>query len=89
MCIYKNGKYDNGRIISADEIQIILTDIDLKFIFETHLIDKYEFNEVFWSRKDYLPKELLEFILEKYENKTKFKGVEGKEIEYALEKRKI
>ena len=54
-----------------------------------HIVDKYEFNEVYWSRKDYLPKELLEFILEKYENKTKFKGVEGKEVEYALEKGKF
>lgn len=89
-CIYiKGGKYDNGRIISANEIQIVLTDVDLKFIFDSYKIEKYEFNEVYWSRKDYLPKELLEFILEKYENKTKFKGVVGKEVEYALEKRKI
>lgn len=85
----KNGKYDNGRLISADEIEIVLTDIDLKFIFESYNFEKYEFIEVYWSFKNYLPKEYIEFILEKYKNKTEFKGVEGKEIEYALEKAKF
>lgn len=89
-CVYiKGGKYDNGRIIGAKELQIVLTDIDLKFIFDTHKIEKYNFDEVYYSKKDYLPKELIEFILEKYENKTKFKGVAGKEVEYSLEKRKV
>lgn len=86
-CEYiKKGKYDNGRIISADEIEIIVCDVDLKLIFETYNFDDYEFEEVYWSYKDYLPIEFLNFILEKYEKKTKYKNVEGKEVEYAIEK---
>lgn len=36
-----------------------------------------------------MPKEYIDFILEKYVKKTELKGVEGKEIEYALEKAKF
>lgn len=85
----KNGRYDNGRVIGAEEIEIVLTDVDLKFIFETHIFDSYEFIEVYWAYKKYLPKEYIEFILEKYKKKTELKGVDGKEIEYALEKAKF
>lgn len=81
-----NGRYDNGRLMKADEIEIILTDVDLKLIFKTYSIEEYEFEEVYWSYKDYLPKEFLNFILEKYEKKTKYKNVKGKEIQYAIEK---
>lgn len=83
----KNGRYDNGRIISADEIEIILTDIDFKFILQTYT-GRYEILESYYSRYDYLPKELINFILDKYVVKTEYKDVEGKEVEYAIEKSK-
>lgn len=83
----KNGRYDNGRIISADEIEIILTDIDFKFILQTYT-GRYEILESYYSRYDYLPKELINFILDKYVVKTEYKDVEGKEVEYAIEKAK-
>lgn len=86
--IYK-GRYDNGRVMGAEELEIVLTDVDLKLIFETYEFEKYEFLEVYYSVYDYLPKQFIEFILEKYVNKTKFKNVEGKEVEYALEKAKF
>lgn len=90
MCLHKtDGRYDNGRVIGADEIQLVVTDVDLKFIFNTHTFDSYNFDEVYWSYKDYLPKEIIDFILEKYHKKTTLKGVEGREIEYALEKAKF
>lgn len=83
------GRYDNGRVIGAEELEIVLTDVDLKFIMETYEFDEYEFFEVYYSIYDYLPKQFIEFILEKYVNKTKYKNVEGKEVEYALEKAKF
>ena len=75
--------------MGAEELEIVLTDVDLKFIFETYEFESYEFLECYYSIYDYLPKQFLEFILEKYINKTKFKNVEGKEVEYALEKAKF
>ena len=84
----KNGRYDNGRIISADEIEIILTDIDFKFILQTYT-GRYEILESYYSRYDYLPKDFINFILDKYVIKTEYKDVEGKEVEYAIEKSKF
>lgn len=84
-----NAVYDNGRIISADEITMTLTDVDFKFIIYAYNIGYYEILESYYSVYDYLPKKFIEFILEKYVNKTKYKGVEGKEVEYSKEKNKF
>ena len=80
------GKYDNGRVIAAEELEIVLTDVDFKFLYNSYEFESYEFEEVYYSIYDYLPKQFIEFILEKYIKKTEYKGVEGKEVEYALEK---
>ena len=78
--------FDNGRIIYAKEIDIVLTDIDFKFILNTHTFDHYEIIESYSSLYKYLPKQFIDFILKKYENKTKYKGVKGAEVFYAKEK---
>jgi len=84
----KGAKYDNGRLISAEEIEMVLTDIDFKFILKTYT-GKYEILECYFARYDYLPKEFINFILDKYIMKTEYKNVIGKEVEYALEKAKF
>lgn len=84
-----NANYDNGRIIQAEKITMTLTDIDFYFILETHKIESYEIKESYYSIYDYLPKTFIEFVLEKYVNKTEYKNVEGKEVEYAKEKNKF
>lgn len=84
-----NVNIDNGRIISADTITITLTDVDFRFILKSHKIEKYEILESYYSLYKYLPKKFIEFVLEKYVNKTQFKGVVGKEVEYAKEKNKF
>ena len=73
----------------ADEIEIVLTDVDFKFICETHKFKSYEFIEVYYSVYDYLPLDFVDFVLEKYENKTKYKNVDGMESVYAIEKSKF
>ena len=85
----KNAKFDNGRIIEAKELEITLTDVDLKLIFDTYVFDNYEFIEAYFSIYDYLPKDFIEFILQKYVNKTKLKNVDGMEVEYMMEKNKF
>lgn len=84
-----NAIYDNGRIIQADSITITLTDVDFYFLLDTYKYEEYEIIECYYSIYDYLPKKFIEFVLEKYVNKTQFKGVEGKEVEYAKEKNKF
>lgn len=85
----RGGRYDNGRIIKADKIIITLTDIDFKFILDSYDIESYEILESYYSVYNYLPKEFIMFILEKYYYKTKYKGVKGKELFYAIEKSKF
>lgn len=83
------GVYDNGRIIEAESIVITLTDVDFYFLLDTYKYDSYEIKEAYYSVYDYLPKKFIEFVLEKYVNKTKYKNVEGMEVEYAKEKNKF
>lgn len=84
----KNGKYDNGRIIYAEELEIVLTDVDFYFILHTHNCT-YEILESYYSKYDYLPKDFINFILEKYIKKTEYKNIEEKKVEYNLEKAKF
>ena len=85
----KQGVYDNGRVMKAKELKITLTDIDFYFILDTHKYSNYKIIESYYSIYDFLPKTFINFVLEKYVNKTKLKSVEGKEVEYAKEKNKF
>lgn len=87
----KKARYDNGRIISAEELEITLTDIDFYFILDTYRsgekdLPDYDIEECYFANYNYLPKTFINFVLDKYEDKTKYKNVEGKELEYSLAK---
>lgn len=84
----KGGRYDNGRIIQADELEITLTDVDFYFILQSYKCE-YEIIECYYSLYNYLPKQFIEFVLDKYVKKTQYKNVEGKEVEYTKEKNKF
>ena len=81
--------FDNGRIVSAKELTITITDIDFRFFLDVYDIESYEINESYYAIYKYLPKKFINFILEKYVNKTKFKNVKGKELDYVKEKNKF
>lgn len=84
----KGAKYDNGRIISADELEITITEIDFYLFLDTYDCE-YEILESYSATKAYLPKKFIEFVLEKYVNKTKYKDDPEMEIEYSKEKNKF
>ena len=84
----KKGIYDNGRIISAEELETTITDVDFRILKESYDFD-YEIIESYYSVYRYLPKQLINFILDKYVTKTEYKDVEGLELEYSLEKAKF
>lgn len=84
-----NGRYDNGRIMSAKEVIICLTDVDFRFIMDTYEVESYEILEAYSAVYKYLPIQFINFILDKYELKTRLKNVKGKEIEYQKEKNKF
>lgn len=79
----KGGVYDNGRVIRADEVIIAITDIDFNLIRKFYNIRKIEILECYYSLYKYLPKQLINFVLNLYAKKTELKGVKGHEMEYA------
>ena len=81
----RGGKYDNGRIIEASELETTITDVDFKLILQAYKCN-YKIKECYFSVYDYLPKRFINFVLGKYVMKTEYKGVEGKEIEYQRQK---
>lgn len=85
----ENGIYDNGKIVSASLLKIVVNEIDLKIMQEFYSFDDYNILEIYYANKSYLPYELLDFILDKYHNKTAYKNVSGKEYLYSIEKSKF
>lgn len=84
-----NVVHDNGRVISADTLEIWVTEYDWLIIKNT-----YEWNSVislatYTARKAYLSSTFTSYVLELYHNKTTLKGVPGKEDLYAQSKQYI
>lgn len=82
-------RFDNGRVLKADYMKITITEQDYLTIMENYTWDDMEVIHVWKSRKDYLPKEFIEYILQLYHNKTTLKGVEGQEDLYQQSKQYI
>ena len=89
----ENGKPivpdSNGRIWSAAEIVITITDVDFRSIQRMYSFDSYEIHDMWISGYGYLPKVIVEFVLEHYGNKTSLKNVPGKEDLYMWSKQYI
>lgn len=84
---------DNGKIFEKSNneksfIEIWLNEVDFNIIKDFYKIEKIEIisDYIYISKKHYLPDGYRDFILELYEKKTKLKGVDGKEDEYARAK---
>lgn len=79
---------DNGRVISAEELTIWITEQDFEIICRSYNFT-YVVLECYSSRKQYLPKELVEYVFELYNNKTQYKGIPDKADIYAVSKQFI
>lgn len=77
-----NGAFDNGRVISADSLRLLLTDVDVWALKATGKWDGIQYNYAFVARKNYLPKSLWDYTLQLYADKTTLKGVEERYDEY-------
>ena len=80
---------DNGRVLKAEKIRITCTNIDFEIIENTYNYEKFKINKMMYSEKGKLPFEFRKKLLHFYENKTKLKGVEGKEYEYMKSKNMV
>ena len=88
-CYVDRAKFDNGRIISAETLVTYVTEQDWLTIKETYEWEDLKILACYKSRKAYLPKPFLEYILELYRNKTTLKGVKEKEELYLQSKQYI
>lgn len=73
---------NNGRIVAASKIALTITDVDYNIIKNFYTWEGMRVGKMYCYKKDYLPTPFVKSILHLYQDKTKLKGVEGKEVEY-------
>lgn len=78
------GKPDvfNGRVISAKKVTTWITDVDYDILKDFYRWEKMEVKYFRWAHKAYLPKPIIDKILEYYVAKTELKNVMGCEMAY-------
>lgn len=89
-CLYKdNICTSNGRVVGANELRIIITEIDFDIIEKMYNYESVIIGLCIIYKKDYLPKEFVSYILELYLKKTTLKDVENREREYMVSKENL
>lgn len=83
-CVDSENIYSqNGRVVSADKLTTTITDVDFNVIRQCYNWESMTISNFYIYQRGYLPKAFIQCILKFYADKTKLKGVKGKEIEYA------
>ena len=82
-----NPVIDNGRVLQIDYAEIYLTEEDLYLIDKYYEIEKHACTEVYYARKDYLPKWFRDYIYDCFRDKTMLKG--GDSVAYMMAKARI
>lgn len=86
----KELKADNGRVLSASELEVWLLDLDYEDFKKAYSTSEdIEILQLWRARKGYLPKFLIECVYEYYAKKTTLKGVEGEEENYQFYKQLV
>lgn len=73
---------DNGRVLSADFIEMTVTDIDWRIIKKQYDFSDVQVTEAYWSHYGYLPRALIVNTIDYYTKKTSLKGVDGQQLLY-------
>lgn len=87
--ISKNIESENGRVYYAEVLSMIITEVDFEIISKTYKWKCCGFGKFYCYMKDYLPKELIESVIELYHKKNTLKHVKGKEVEYMKSKQML
>lgn len=85
----RGAEFDNGRILTAEYLEITVTDIDLEIINSEYAYQHIEFSDVYSARYGYLPRPLVELCIKYYKLKTELKNVAGQEVLYTKSKNKL
>lgn len=82
----QNEVLDNGRVISASEVILTITDVDLRIILDEYDFDSITFFDTYSAKYGKIPKVIVDKVIEYYVKKTTLKGVDGQEYFYAKNK---
>ena len=77
---------DNGRVVTAEEMEIVLTGTDWEWFMKEYDFDTVEVITMYEGKKEYLPRYYINYVMELYCDKTQLKNVEGQEEKYRLAK---
>ena len=81
-CIETDGfEEDNGRLIRARSIRLVITEIDYLVYRKFYKWDKITIHRMIVYQKKRLPTAFVSAVLDLYADKTKLKGITGKESE--------
>lgn len=85
------GKYvlDNGRILSADYVEMTITDIDWLIIRETYSWNNIKILDIAFTHYGKLPAPLVMTTQQYYKDKTELKGIEEQAVYYTKQKNKL
>ena len=84
-----NGEFFNGRILSADSLELCITDVDLTIIESTYEIRNMEILECYKSTYGELPECIVNLTIEYYRKKTALKGDDAQRYMYDKSKAKL
>lgn len=76
-----NVSSDNGRVLSASELCIVVNEIDWKIIVSQYTFDA-EVIQGYRAKLGQLPQGLIDTNIEYFRKKTELKGIEGQELFY-------
>lgn len=82
----KNAIINNGRVVSADHLIIACTELDFEIIRAVYTAEKWRVGHFWRYQRGLLPLTIVNAILKLYKDKTTYKNVVGKELEYAIAK---
>ena len=87
--ISKDATVNNGRVVDADECQLVVTEQDFDIIRKTYKWEELEIHNLRVYPASYLPRPFILAILHLFGKKTSLKDVKGKEVEYMVSKNMI
>lgn len=85
----KKAVIDNGRILSAESLEMTITDVDYQIIKETYSYGAMYCSKLYVSHYDYLPAPIRREVLAYFTQKCELKGKPDKEYEYMKSKNRL
>jgi hypothetical protein len=82
----ENSVINNGRVVRASLLETTITNVDFSYYHNFYEWDSIKIGTLYRYKKAYLPKPIIEALLELYKEKTELKGVDDKVVEYMVKK---